>query len=66
MDRQDPKAIFRRFSDNVMITGNHHDKSVLDIARSLATNPSVLFGNLQVNMSRHDVVRQLTKEFDLR
>jgi hypothetical protein len=59
MEHPELKAIFRRFRDKAFTTGEI--TTVVGIARLIAYNPSDLFGIS--DLSRKDVLRQLTKEF---
>jgi hypothetical protein len=59
MEHPELKAIFRRFRDKAFTTGEI--TAVVGIARLIANNPSDLFGIS--DLSRKDVLRQLTKEF---
>jgi hypothetical protein len=59
MEHPKLKAIFRRFRDKAFTTGDIN--AVVGIARLIADNPSDLFGIS--DLSRGDVLHQLTKEF---
>jgi hypothetical protein len=59
LEHPELKAIFRRFRDKAFTTGE--TTTVVGIARLIANNPSDLFGIS--DLSRKDVLRQLTKEF---
>jgi hypothetical protein len=59
LEHPELKAIFQRFRDKAFSTGEI--TTVVGIARLIANNPSDLFSI--PNLSREDVLRQLTKEF---
>jgi len=59
LEHPELKAIFRRFRNKAFTTGDIN--TVVGIARLIANNPSDLFGIS--DLSRKDVLRQLTKEF---